>query len=147
MMANFLDGRLSGRFWSKCFPEPNCGCWLWTGCLSDVGYGQIRIDYKVRGAHVVAYLALVGSYDPTLDLDHLCRTRCCVNPAHLEPVTRAVNLARGLGTGMKEKTHCPAGHPYDAANTYVYRGRRSCRACHIEVTRRAPRSGRRTRAG
>lgn len=35
------------------------------------------------------------------------------------------------------KTHCPAGHPYDEANTYVYPGRahRGCRTCRREYAR------------
>lgn len=36
----------------------------------------------------------------------------------------------------ERKTHCPKGHPYDEANTYVTKqGHRLCRACHRERAR------------
>jgi len=40
-MAQFLDPRLPDRFWSKCIPEPNSGCWLWFGANNGVGYGIV----------------------------------------------------------------------------------------------------------
>jgi hypothetical protein len=30
------------------------------------------------------------------DLDHLCRVRHCIYPGHMEPVTRSINVQRGL---------------------------------------------------
>lgn len=66
-----------------------------------------------------------------LVIDHLCATPACVNPAHLEPVTQAENVKRGrAGDIERARTHCPKGHPYDKANTYVSpAGHRKCRAC------------------
>jgi hypothetical protein len=49
----------------------------------------------VRPAHRAVYEILVGDVADGLDMDHLCRTPACVNPAHLEPVTHAVNMRRG----------------------------------------------------
>ncbi len=126
-VAMFLDARLSDRFWNKTTPEPNSGCWLWMGSTDAGGYGQIRIDRRLHTAHIISYVTLVGEYNRALDLDHKCRTRLCVNPAHLEPVTRQVNLLRGdLKTAI---THCPKGHAYDEKNTIHYRGERRCREC------------------
>jgi hypothetical protein len=68
-------------------------CWLWTASLRD-GYGQVRVGTSVRQAHLVIYELLIGAVPVGLDLDHLCRDRRCVNPAHLEPVTRQTNLLR-----------------------------------------------------
>jgi hypothetical protein len=50
----------------------------------------------------------------------------------LEPVTNAVNFARGNGVAANNarKTHCKHGHEYTEANTYVWRGARICRACN-----------------
>lgn len=69
------------------------GCWIWTASLRD-GYGQVRQGGSTRGAHRVVYELLVGDVEPDLDLDHLCRRRHCVNPDHLQPVTRRENLER-----------------------------------------------------
>jgi hypothetical protein len=70
-------------------------CWLWTGCVGDGGYGQVTIAQRRHKAHRAVYELLVGPIPEGLDLDHLCRVRRCVNPDHLEPVTRSENLRRG----------------------------------------------------
>jgi hypothetical protein len=105
------------RFWEKVATEPNTGCWLWTGAWINTGYGWFKTDESTRLAHRVSYIHYVGEIPEGMDLDHLCRVRCCVNPQHLEPVSRSENNRRGLvGTWMQnfqaKKTHCPQGHPY-----------------------------------
>lgn len=106
------------------------GCWKWGGKISrQRGYGYIYHRGREYVAHRVFYVALVGEVPPGLDLDHLCRNRWCVNPSHLEPVTRQVNLLRGRNRN-REKTHCPVGHTL--ADAYIDgRGGRSCRACTL----------------
>lgn len=77
-------------------PEPMSGCWLWVGASGE-GYGLVRLSNPRRqqGAHRYVYEQLVGPITQPL-LDHVCRVRCCVNPAHLRPVTAAENImARG----------------------------------------------------
>lgn len=86
------DYRLPDVFWGKTIPEPNSGCWLWTGAQSH-GYGVIRINGKNRPAHRLALEAVRGPFSEQ-DTDHKCRTQCCVNPAHLEAVTHAENMRR-----------------------------------------------------
>ena len=114
------------------------GCWVWAGKRSARGYGMVRMGSRTRMAHALFYEGLVGPIPEGLELDHLCRNRSCVNPAHLEPVTHRVNTQRGLaGKYQAAKTHCPQGHPYDEANTYRKPdGGRGCRACRVEATRR-----------
>jgi hypothetical protein len=83
-------------------------------------------------AHRVVWRAYRGVIPSGLDLDHLCRVRSCVNPAHLEPVTRRVNLLRGdtLTARHAALTQCYRGHEMNATNTYVTkRGFRDCRVC------------------
>lgn len=70
-----------------------------------------------------------------MTIDHLCRRRTCVNPGHMETVTSAVNTMRADSLGPKNarKAHCPKGHTYDEANTYINgKGHRICRACNRE---------------
>lgn len=115
------------------------GCWLWQRQLNAGGYGSTYLYGQRMGAHRALYVLLVGPIPDGHDLDHLCRVRHCVNPAHLEPVTRSENLRRGeVGRWKRTATACPQGHPYDEANTYRDpRGWRGCIACRQASTRRA----------
>lgn len=107
-------------------------CWIYTGHLSSRGYGQVRVGPERRvTVHRVAYEALVGPIPDGFHVDHLCRTRSCVNPAHLEAVTLRENVLRGVGITARyaAATTCIHGHRFDEANTYTHRGKRSCREC------------------
>lgn len=108
------------------------GCWRWTGSLR-AGYGLFRDeDGRITGAHRWYYEHANGAVPEPLVLDHLCRNRECVNPAHLEPVTRKENALRGVGVGAlnAKKTHCPHGHEYTPENIHIgSSGSRWCRAC------------------
>lgn len=110
------------------------GCWIWTGFIAANGYGRLGRGRKVFPAHRWGYLAIRGGFPLRLDLDHLCRNRACVNPYHLEPVTRSVNQRRGLvGMGLRKMpdlpTHCKLGHEYTLENTHYRANRRSSRVC------------------
>ena len=115
------------------------GCWLWSGTISDKGYGRIWINERRASvyAHRISYELHREAIPAGLVLDHLCRVRHCVNPAHLEPVTITTNVMRGdtISTRHAAKTHCKRGHPFDEANTIRRRSvvGRDCRACHRMV--------------
>jgi hypothetical protein len=129
-----LDTRLPERFWDKVGVEPNSGCWLWLGHLCRKGYGRYKLRGKLNLAHRFAYEALAGAIPVGLQCDHLCRTRCCVNPEHLEPVTQAVNSARGR-SHWRERTHCPHGHEYAPENTARTKKQRYCKECNRQWQR------------
>lgn len=127
-----LKEDLSSRFWRKVDKGGPGGCWLWTANKNRGGYGFIKIDRRNRSAHRVAYELSVGPIPDGLTIDHLCRVRHCVNPAHLEVVTKRTNTLRGTSPSAvhARKTHCTHGHKFTPENTYHWRGGRKCRACH-----------------
>jgi hypothetical protein len=83
------------RFWRHVVRDPDTECWEWTAARKNGGYGSLAIGRGNVYAHRFAYEMLVGPIPTNLELDHLCRNRGCANPAHLEPVTRRVNVLRG----------------------------------------------------
>jgi hypothetical protein len=108
------------------------GCWWWEGSKSNGGYGAIRHEGSSYPAHRFVYEQLVGPIPEGLHLDHLCRNPACVNPDHMEPVTRSENVRRGIAPALqRQKTHCPQGHPYAGDNLYINAasGSRVCRTC------------------
>lgn len=117
------------RFWAKV--EKRAGCWIWRGAVSTgTTYGSFYVDRATKvGAHRYSYTLLRGAIPEGSDLDHLCRQRLCVNPDHLEPVTRQENVQRG-SWGHAMRKHCKHGHPYTPENTHFYRGARRCRECN-----------------
>jgi hypothetical protein len=68
-----------------------------------------------------------------MHLDHLCRVRLCVNPAHLDPVTCGENIRRGESPNAQtaREGKCRRGHELAGANLYVVpaTGSQRCRAC------------------
>ena len=127
------------RIFDNSIPEPNSGCWLWVGSIDKCGYGKTSGAYSL--AHRLSYAAFIGEIPKGLEVDHLCKQRCCVNPDHLEAVTHAVNVSRGDYTSNHRngrKTHCQKGHPLSGDNLYVERRNgvpvnRRCKACRSAV--------------
>jgi len=133
------------RFESFVSPEPNSGCWLWTGCDNGNGYGIIGINGKNVYAHRFSYEIHKGPIPDGLVIDHHCRVHQCVNPDHLEAITWRENLDRGLTNA--NKTHCKNGHLFDEENTWLEKnGARHCRKCHaLSEERRRQRRREKTR--
>lgn len=114
------------RFWDKTVKQGEC--LVWTGTKNPIGYGGFQVDGKRRLAHRVAYQLTKGEIPTGLEIDHLCRNKSCVNPEHLEVVTRSVNCLRKLPC-----THCKYGHEFTKANTWIEKdGHRHCRHCHAD---------------
>lgn len=117
------------RFWPKVVKTETC--WNWTGARQAGGYGRFgAAPGRLVLAHRWSYEALVGPIPDDMTLDHLCRFTSCVNPAHLEVVSRETNALRGSRNATK--THCDHGHEFTPENTYVPPSRpniRDCRTC------------------
>lgn len=101
-------------------------CWEYQGPLYPNGYGKLsRKEHGTRLAHRASFIEHTGTDPGIMDVDHLCRNRKCMNPEHLEMVTRRVNLERGLlSTGL-----CKNG-----LHEKLSRG--SCQQCVREKNRR-----------
>jgi hypothetical protein len=128
------------RLLEKVLPEPNSGCWLFVGAWNRDGYGSIGDYDRTLSAHRVVYEHARGPIPDGFELDHKCRVRCCVNPAHLEAVTKTENFFRGFSPPALEarKTHCKNDHPLIPENLYTPSGnrKRRCAECSRATSRR-----------
>lgn len=115
-------------------------CWFWLGCLDRGGYGVVNWHGKASRTHRIVYTVLVGVIPDKLELDHLCNNPPCVNPEHLEPVTKRENIRRSASgkyntAKWAKPRDCPRGHPLIGDNLITHyserlrRINRTCRLC------------------
>lgn len=129
------------RFWTKV--SFTSSCWLWTANQNGRGYGRVVQDGASRPVHRVAFEEFNGQIPEGMEIDHLCKVRHCVNPAHLRVVTHLENVRAGDGAWMRQaqlgrsKTHCNAAHEFTPENTWIRKnGTRQCRQCRRDATNR-----------
>lgn len=111
-------------------------CWHWSGNTNQT-YGIIRYGRKkVFLAHRYSYERFNGPLIPGLQIDHICRNKLCVNPAHLRQVTHSENMLaipEHIRKAGRRKSHCKYGHEFTPDNTGTVRGtygmERYCRVC------------------
>lgn len=142
-----LSQHQAEQFWLLA-DEDTSGCWEWVGRIrSTLGYGYITVNRSMLMAHRVAWTLVRGPIPNNVTLDHLCRNRRCINPAHLELVSNKVNILRGDSpTAINaRKTHCKRGHEFTPENTRLHHERRECRVCIKIRQRREWSEGRRRR--
>lgn len=121
---------LQDRLFSRVATDSDTGCWNWTGALAH-GYGVIAVgSRRQKLTHRLSYELLVGPIPAGLEIDHLCKNTACLNPAHLEAVTRVENLHRSDAWSGRNfrKTHCPQGHEL-TPGTDNGRTHRRCNQC------------------
>ena len=113
--------------WRRIEPEPNSGCWFWTGRQHNGRYGRVGYGGEKYLAHRLLYELERGKIPEGLTLDHGCRQSLCVNPDHMTPMTLRENQLLG---GQYIKTRCPRGHIYDGiAKRGDGRTFRYCKTC------------------
>lgn len=137
-MSDFIDE-------NKAFPEPNSGCWLWMGAVTSKGYGHLWVDGKDVLAHRESYERKHGPIPPGLQGRHMCATRLCVNPDHIQPGTQSDNEAdKRKQPGWTQprpppKLFCKNGHPRYGPDADVWiekNGVRHCNRCRREHQRK-----------
>jgi len=141
------------RVLAKVVDDAETSCWIFTGGVNSAGYGQISTSANsMATAHRIVFEHFIGPIPDGMDLDHLCRVRRCVNPTHLEPVTRGENLGRGNHPNMVTRRTgiCQRGHDLSVVGVNIRvrasgTTKRSCAACARlhEVARNARRKARR----
>jgi len=105
-------------FWDHVDKQAD-GCWIWTGRVSERGYGYIGEGKRRRRVHRWLWERERGPIPDGMELDHVCQNKLCINLDHLEVVTHAENMHR------TRRSHCQRGHEMTEENTY----RRRCRTC------------------
>jgi len=114
------------------------GCWVWGGAKADLPqhpYAVIGIQGVNCRVHRVMYALKAGYLSDDLEIDHTCCNTLCVNPAHLEAVTRNENQRR-VHQRRGRQSHCSRGHSLeDPASVYITRRREGwteyrCKICN-----------------
>jgi len=129
----YLTEQEAARFASK--SKKARDCLIWQGPLDKDGYGTFYLRRMNRRAHRVAWFSIHGDLPDDHVINHVCRNPSCVNPQHLQAITRSENVMRDSGAITyinSQKTHCPAGHPYDR----IYSGQRYCSICEAAKKKR-----------
>lgn len=130
------------------------GCWIWLRAKRPEGYGTLDAavegkKYQTHAAHRVSYIVFRGPIPSGLEIDHLCRQPSCINPDHLEVVTRRENVlrSRSFAAINSRKKSCKSGHPLSGENLYLRpNGARVCRTCQREFRLKSKARARAARA-
>jgi hypothetical protein len=123
------------RFANKTGPTAG-GCVEWLASKNAQGYGTFWLDGEPRLAHRVAWSWARGEIAGGLEVNHRCRNKGCVNPEHMELLSKPDHGALSA-LAASSKNECVRGHAYAPENTYrTPAGRRQCVECKRAAVRR-----------
>lgn len=113
------------------------GCWIFNGQRNQNGYGVLYVGFEDgkrlrQFAHRISYEQFVGPIptDQRYEIHHTCHNPPCVNPAHLQCLTRSQHARLNE---QSTRPTCPHGHPWTPENTrFNKHGHRTCRTCDRE---------------
>jgi len=97
-----MSNPLEDRFWAKV--NKTEGCWTWTAAADPNGYGQIKVQGRLVGAHRLSFMIAYGAIAEGLEVDHKCHNRSCVNPSHLRAATSKQNGENLAGAYSNSKS-------------------------------------------
>lgn len=133
LIINDVSTQSIKRIFAKIRCDRQTGCWVWTGCTTQRGYGNVRVNKIGYTTHRFMYAWLVGPIPAGKGrdipvLDHICGNKLCCNPLHLQLISDTANILKGNGATARNarKTHCRNGHPLPAP----INGHRRCMICH-----------------
>lgn len=136
------DARRTVEGCIRAHSERRGACLIWTSGLTDRGYGRLKLEGHDCRAHRVAYEAAYGAIAVGLCVRQRCGHRACVEPRHLELVTRRAAIlhpsSQGLARTNADKQVCVQGHRLTGTNLYRRReGKgRDCKTCQRLASRR-----------
>ncbi|MFJ4997125.1 HNH endonuclease [Microbacterium sp. NPDC088619] len=67
------------------------GCWEWMGGHNRFGYARMKWNGTGTSVYRVVWESEHGPVPRGMHVDHMCRNKGCVNPAHLQVVTPKEN--------------------------------------------------------
>ena len=123
------------KVWDRVVADATTGCWNWTGEFDISGYGRFYTSGRRIGAHRLSFELQNGPIPFWAEIDHLCHNPACINPDHLEAVSRRENCRRRRRRATR--THCPQGHEYLSETTMIHATTKSrvCLICNRERCR------------
>lgn len=108
------------------------------------GYYRISLTRngtkKSYDVHALVAAAFLGPRPEGLQVCHNNGVKTDLRVENLRydtPRANSLDTVRHGGNVLANQTHCKQGHPFDAANTHLYKGRhRKCRACGRDRNRK-----------